>query len=244
MPVSKYQGHHFQFFSPSPRWRPGLPITSGQRIPIRRPAPPLRNKKLTIAAGFECNDGIILATDLEITGAAHKSLGGKSTVSCSNGNGVVIGGAGDYDVLAYACVEMTENVEGRDIASILKRLRGILKKIYLDHIHSCYEESDRYTTLQLLVGIVSGGQRRLYRSNRSVLRRVGPYAFQGIGIDLSSYLAKQWWPKDYPTSDEAIGLARKIIHEVGENVPYVGTTANIIRLDLSGHGSFEPNEEA
>jgi hypothetical protein len=211
------------------------------RIPRRRSPSSSRNRKLTIAAGFECTDGIILATDLEINWGGHKSMGGKSTFRDGKGNAVAIGGAGEYDVLAYACTEMTENIEGRDIASILKRLRGILKKIYLDHIQPCYEEADRYHILQLLIGIVSGGQRQLYCSNRSVLRRAAPYAFHGSGVDLAHYLAKKWWPKDYPTSSEGISLARKIIREVGENVPYVGTVANVIRLDLDGNGRFEPS---
>jgi hypothetical protein len=67
-------------------------------------------KSLTIAAGFECRDGLAFATDLEITDGIVKRSGAKSTPLRRGNKAPILAGAGYYDVLAYAC-EQTDRAE-------------------------------------------------------------------------------------------------------------------------------------
>ena len=192
---------------------------------------------MTIAAGLECSDGIILATDLEITQGQTKLIGGKSTYISRARKCVAVAGAGYYDELAYTCEVMTQGGLRNGIGSIAGQLRSRMREIYLDNIHPCYDEANRDSVVQLLVAIVASGQRKLYISHRSVLRRTGRYAFVGIGADLAHYLAKEW-KRDWEPMENAIPSMRELIMKVEDNVPYCGKGVNILKVDLDGNASY------
>jgi hypothetical protein len=192
---------------------------------------------MTIAAGLQCSDGLILATDLEITQGQTKMAGGKGTYISRAGKCVAVVGAGYYDELAYACEIMTDGGLANGVDSIVAQLRHRMRDIYLDHIHPSYDEAGRDGALQLLVGVVAGKKRGLYVSHRSILRRAGRYAFVGIGSDLAYYLARKW-PKDWKEMEDAIPSVRQLILEVEDNVPYCGKGVNIMLVKLSGDAGY------
>ncbi len=192
---------------------------------------------MTIVAGIECSDGLLLGTDLEITAGLSKRSGGKSTFVSQAGRTVAVAGAGYYDVLAYAAEQLTKGSVGRGMDNIVGQLRNRMKGVYMEHIHPCYDGPERDDALQLLVGIVVPKERRLYSSSRSILRRAGWYAFRGTGVDLAYYLADKW-PKDWPSMQDGVGLMRNVILEVSENVAYCGKGTSIIRIGLDGKAEF------
>lgn len=75
------------------------PFPHPQRSFYPRPKRLAERKAVTIAAGFQYLDGVILATDLEITESVLKRVGGKSMYYAIRGNTVAIAGAGNYDLL-------------------------------------------------------------------------------------------------------------------------------------------------
>lgn len=146
---------------------------------------------MTIAAGFNCIDGIILATDLEITESLVKRPGGKSTFEEEDGNAVA--GAGVYDLLTYACEVITSGIRGQNLKQLLKKVRRDIKDMYRQHIHPFYEPNERDGVLQVLVAIEVDYEcpPMLFKSSRSVLTQVAaPYEFVGIGRDLAYYIMK------------------------------------------------------
>jgi 20S proteasome alpha/beta subunit len=189
---------------------------------------------MTLSAGFECSDGLVLATDLEITHGGIKRLGPKSTWESTDGKALAIAGAGYYDVLAYACEQVAHAISAKTLEEVLAGARRNLFTVYAQHIHKFYEGNERDEALQLIVGLSGSSSRKLFVSSRSILRRVGPYVFVGYGAELAYFLVKQWWNPNYAIK-ECIDLARRIMQEVGENVPYVGKRANVTVLDLDGN---------
>jgi len=201
-----------------------------------------RRKAVTIAAGFECADGIVLATDLVVSDGMLKRLAGKSTFQTSGDRTLAIAGAGYYDVLAYACAGIVPAVTEGDCSSIIRKSRDALYDLWEQHIDPFYDRHEKDQVLQLIVGILdkSTTERQLYVSNRSILRRDGPYIFVGCGWHLAYYLAKQWWKAGGIYISECAELAERIIQEVGDNVPDVGNDANITTINFDGKVEIIP----
>jgi hypothetical protein len=254
-------------------WRPYPRPPMLTRIPFpllgRRPILPEKKepvgaKAVTIAAGFKCNDGIILATDLEITESTIKRVGGKSAYICIPGVGNVgIAGAGIYDVLAYACEVLSQRTRGNNLREILASLRGNIAKIYAEHIRPAYPRKEWGQALQLLVGIVTNAESeidwRLYSSAQTILRETGPYEFVGFGRDLAYYVTKTLTKRYASMKEEGlhrpkalegiehllpmketVPLVRKIISEVKENSPYCGQGSKILKVPWGEEPSYEP----
>lgn len=198
---------------------------------------------MTIAAGFICNDGLVLATDLEITEAMFKRVGGKSTCVSSEGRGVAVVGAGRYYLLAYACEQMTESIVWATVSEIVETLRQDMQRIYGEHIHSCFEDDQRDSALQMLIGVVADDDMGLWISDRGVLARTGPYDFVGMGRDLAFYIMKRRWPRDYPSLEQGVTLARETVLEIGESVRYCGKGANILTIGRDGKCSYRIPED-
>jgi hypothetical protein len=220
-----------------------------------------RIRPVTIAAGFKCSDGIVLATDLEITESMTKRISGKSAYFPVQNGFVGIAGAGSYDLLAYACEVIGDNVRGESPRAIIDGLRGNLKRLYREHVHPSYP-NDWPTALQLIVGVVFHTEDSLdfglYVSERNLLRKTGPYEFVGAGKELSYYVMKRLGKDlfrrrqrlgpgdpiedlfDLPAMDAVVPLSEQLISEVGENVPWCGREADILKIPCFEEPSYVP----
>jgi hypothetical protein len=212
---------------------------------------------VTIAAGFKCSDGIILATDLEITELMVKRAGGKSSFNTNQGNTVAVAGAGVYDLLAYACEVMTTGIGGQSFEKLTGKLRQDIRNIYRQHIHPFYEPHERDEALQLLLAVMVEDETvpTLFKSSRSLITQVAaPYEFVGIGKDLAYYVMvnrKEFLPKrdlrlyDWledlrlPSLDDALSLTRTVIQEVQKNVQGCGKGVAILKVPLIGEPNYE-----
>jgi hypothetical protein len=211
---------------------------------------------VTIAAGFQCIDGIILATDLEVTENVVKRIGGKSTFKTSGGCSVAVAGAGYYEMLMYACEILTAEIVGDTLEAIVRNLREELLDIYNKHIHCSYEPHERDGVLQLLVGVVAKDGNALYKSSRGTLARIAePYQFVGIGKDVGFYIMKnrneflakldlrvEDW--DYlvhlPAIDETVPIVKAVIEEIAQNVPNCGKGVRLLKVPIDAEPSYEP----
>ena len=197
-------------------------------------------KSVTIAAGFVCSDGLVVACDLEITEATIKRVGGKSTsVAFGKDSAIAITGSGRYDLLAFACEQLTKDIQGATIDEVEDWLRRRMRELYKMYIRPCYDTAELDSVLQLLVGIVVAGEKRIYISNRNVLRRTGPYDFTGAGRDLAFYLAERSKPVDgIPSLQETGKRSRELIREVSKNVPGCGQDVTVIAIGQNGCISY------
>jgi hypothetical protein len=180
-----------------------------------------------------------------------KRVSGKSTYFPVQNGFVGIAGAGYYDLLAYACEVMGDNISGESPRTIIDGLRRNLKRLYREYVQPSYP-NDLPTALYLIVGVMWHTQDSLdysiYVSERNLLRKTGPYEFVGIGKELSYYLMKklgkdlfkrrqQLGPEDpladiieLPPIDVVIPLSQKLIYELGENVVGCGRDADILKM--------------
>ena len=218
---------------------------------------------MSIAAGFKCSDGVILATDLEITEPSMlKRPGGKGTF-ISDGKGLNIGivGAGEYDVLAYACEIVLRDIYAETFEGVVDKLRRNLNRLYRNDIRAAWPEQEWGNLLQLLVGVTFKKGTLLdwglYMSDRSVLRRAGPYDFVGIGKELAYYIVGRkkrrldYFPENKDLSpdplDDFFGhapisktllLAKEVVTEVIEHVSYCGKGCNIMKIPYDGQPMY------
>jgi 20S proteasome alpha/beta subunit len=215
---------------PEPRrkaWHP-----PNRRLLFRRTA-------LTLAAGFECRDGLVFATDQEVTDGITKRLGAKSTHETHKRKALVLAGAGNYDLLGYACERIIPSVKAPDVIGVVANIRKSLHEVWKDDIDPFYAEQEKDQALHIVAGIAGPRHRSIYVSNRSVFARNKDYAFVGCGSSLAYYLAKQKWSYE-TTVKECVDMARWIVGQVGENTSGVGEVANITTVDMDGHVSFVP----
>jgi len=240
--------------------KPFIDLTLKQPYPLR-PQSTLRKKPVTIAAGFKCGDGILLATDLEITDSSIKRIGGKSTYfRTPEGALIAIAGAGYYDILAYACETMAADVTGNSIREIIEDVRRNLTDLYDEHVRPSYPQLyEQAEALKLIVAVIVGTQEsiedyRLYVSEQTVIREAEPYQFVGIGKDLAYYImrnvnrrrhfyrTKQDLRADdtietiiqFPLLNDVVPIAKRIISEVGKNVVSCGRQAKILKVPNTG----------
>ncbi|MDE2104939.1 MAG: hypothetical protein KGL39_47315 [Patescibacteria group bacterium] len=216
---------------------------------------------MTIAAGFECSDGLVLATDLEITAGAFKRTGGKSTYNSKNGRAVAIAGSGYYDVLAYACEVLgSKKISDIGFQEIVGEIQRSVRQLYKEYIRPMYSTEELNEVLQLLVGVVQNVSGEvfssgLYVSSRSILRKASPYEFVGIGRDLAFYLMQKrnlyqqakmqnLLPMGLvahlllPSVEEVVPIAKEVLLEVQNNVPYCGHGVTVLKVTSDGKASY------
>jgi hypothetical protein len=220
---------------------------------------------MTIAAGFICNNGLILATDLEITESMITRVGAKSTYfRPTKGSVVGIAGAGDHHLLAHACEIMAERVIGPTFQEMVSQARKILAEIYKQHVRPSYPSEQWSSALQLIVGVVATESNTLdyglYVSEKTVLAQFAPYAFVGAGRELGYYLMKRMHVPDHPDAllvqqdlrqdglneiihgasiAQLVPFVQQVMSEIEENVAYCGKGIKILRIPFVGDASYD-----
>lgn len=202
------------------------------------PPKPREEKKMTIAAGFKCENGLVMATDTELTNGSFKTHGGKgSLVKFGEDCVVAVVAAGYYDYLALACEEICEASYGRAAEEIKHSIKTAIYEIYSKHIHPFFPEQESAGVLQVLVGIVVPGDIEpvsLLRSYKSILREAGPYDFVGAGESVARFLMGRKKTYSWPPIKEVSKTAFEIISTVKKNVPSCGGGTNLWQIREDG----------
>jgi hypothetical protein len=180
----------------------GPPRPNLKRIPLPQPLKhkrypwekPKEMRKMSIAVGVVCLDGIVVGVDLQYSTDFVKTAGRKIFVlkrsyetdtQCS----IVIAAAGSPDS-AKKIVERIEEVLPKQIefSDLVDSIETALADVFGKHIDSAPESERNGLHVDLLVAARIGPHCKLYRSNRTMLIEEEHYACIGMGLYLGHYV--------------------------------------------------------
>jgi 20S proteasome alpha/beta subunit len=196
---------------------------------LRRPAPypkrlERRKPPMTIAAGFFCQDGIVICADSEVSTDFEKFDESKIFTQNPDGAGdaptVVFAGSGWLDFVKMT-VDKVRNesafvTHGYEVEEILEKT---ILNVHRKHIR--YYPVEPKPFFSLLVGIRDQNSLSLFLTAGTAVNRVPEYACIGVGDTLAHYLSRGLTPQR-ESSQEAALLAVQILDQVKKNVPGCG----------------------
>lgn len=184
-------------------------------------------KRMTIALGFRCTDGVVLAADSQYTEGIAKLNGQKIFPIASNGYyGLTIAGSGGVPSLKGIVREIKKRLK-RDVglnaasfADIQILIENSLCAYYPKHIDSAPKDKQDDLGVQLLIGIwISGAGTQLFETFRTTAFKVDHHRCIGVGSHLAEYLNDVFFP---PGGRPSVRLAEPLAaYIVGRSKQYV-----------------------
>jgi hypothetical protein len=99
---------------------------------------------MTIAAGFHCDDGVVLCTDSQHTVGQSKFYDEKIYTALSKNGIVCVAGAGDSEHIKYVTQEIAKNIEGKNpnIDQINLAIDQVVSKTFSSHFAPIRQSGD------------------------------------------------------------------------------------------------------
>ncbi len=172
---------------------------------------------MTIAAGFHCQDGVLLCADSMYVGGTkvHQPklfgyvVGGQEVVdSCSFA--IALAGHENYGKMAIEdCVEEIKNcpADRRSARNIKQALRKAVKKINDDYVDTRPESHERENAkfdLIIAAWLPRGGGLRMFKSSGPAVLDADSYHCTGIGAYLGDYLMHNVFNRSMRVQDAAL----------------------------------------
>ena len=203
---------------------------------------------MTVAVGFMCTDGIVLAADREVSTASLKIDGPKVWYFRYPPNAthpvlrVGVAGAGDYAFIKYASElidrQLRDWVEQHGQATmdeVNAIVQGVINDIHHNHLYPIGQPHER-PNIDLLIGIsISDGRIRLARSSLTSITNVCDYEAVGIGSDLANFIVKRSY-KSRVTVTNAVFWAAQVLMHAKHYVPGCGGSSDVVVL-FKGFGA-------
>jgi hypothetical protein len=190
-----------------------------------------KEKQMTIAVGFRCVDGVVLAADSQYTEGIAKLYGQKIFPIQSNGYyALTIAGSGGVPSLK-GIVDHIKNslkmqiganrVTIKDLASVIE---DVLRAYYPKYIDSVPKAKRADCVVQLLAAIwVAGRGTRLFETYRTFVTEVSEHRSLGVGSWLVEYLRDMFFPPGHrPTVEVAKPLAAYMVWAAKEYIEACG----------------------
>lgn len=219
---------------------PKLSVDRRPRPPKPKPEQRRRERKLTIATGFRCSDGVLLCADTEHTlGDQLKFSSSKISVIDAKGLMVAIAGAGDAAFIRMAFEKAVDRVLACDeIESIKGAIEETILDIHDKHIRLYPGEQKPY--FDLLVAAWTEKERRatLLRTSSTAIVDGGLYECIGMETGLAHYLIDKLYRAGISTKYAAF-LAVNVLQQTKKYTPYCGGASHIMILDNDGHLAME-----
>jgi hypothetical protein len=215
--------------------KPHYPIPKPQR---------LRREYVTIAAGFVCEDGVVLCADTEETGSGFKRRVIKLQTmpngppSSRNEPVAVFTGSGDAAFVDEVIEEMWNGVLDsgeQELVKIIKRLQYENRR-YHTTIYHCYPSATRPELLpeaDLLFAVWAKDGFGLFRARGTMFSRVRKYAAIGCGGELSDYICED----AHRSTDETVRAFCLAVYMLRQTTTYVsgcGGESHIAVLTKNG----------
>ena len=184
---------------------------------------------MTIAVGFRCVDGVVLAADSLYTDGPAKLYGPKIFPIPSNGlYAMTVAGAGGVPSLKA----IVQDIRGRlkrytgppDFAGLQRLIEAALCAYYPKHIDSAPRDKQDDLSVSLLIAIwtVSEGA-RLFESCRTTVFEVTEHRCIGVGSYLAAYLDDVFCPNSvWPNVVLGEALASYIVGRSRKFVQFCG----------------------
>ena len=191
---------------------------------------------MTIAAGFVCIDGIVIAADSEhsVVRSERGPIFGVSKREYE----VILTGTGTSHLIRMAFDELCDVVDEKDnIRTIRTKIKEVVSNICQQHIFSLYQANDsRRPSFDLLIAVkmrTREGDKQLFKTTDAALSTVDHCDFVGTGSSLAISLAS-WLYDQKLTTDVTKVVARQILHWVRKHTPSCGQTTLAVTLRDSG----------
>jgi hypothetical protein len=212
--------------------------------PPRQPIKRLQKKKrMTIAVGFACKDGIVLAADTkESYGEEHtyvEKISVRDIGECQFG----IAGSGYDYILDYITPRIMEAIiKGNPWPSMndcFLELEKLMGQLYSGKPLKAYPRdsaADIYTSSLLAIRLKSSAQPVLFSINSSLVTSVPEFAVIGYGP--MKEMAREMWSLDL-TVEQASKAALYLIYDTKRRSGAVGGVTNILKLFNDGRADWE-----
>lgn len=207
---------------------------------------------MTVAVGFHCTDGLVLAADSELSNSTIKFSGTKAWIyRYPKGTAdpvplaqVAIVGAGDAAFLQYA----SERIDGAldDYVSGLRAgaavtmpainsiVQGVVNDIHHNHLYPVSQFAGERPAIQLIIGVwLRSGRIRLMRTNLTAITKVWDYEASGSGSDLANFIIKRFYGGRVAIS-QAVFIASEALKHAKDFVPGCGGQTNVIVMYQNG----------
>lgn len=193
---------------------------------------------MTIAAGFCCKGGLVLAADSEMTiPESLKYEDFKVAKLDFEGLKGGISGAGDWEYIQMAFRKVMARLQANPINPQLAVEETVLE-VYNNHI-AAYPYEPR-PSFDLLLGIRErDGLCSLIKSSHTAVRRSLTFEFLGVGAVLGRYLADAMYDIGMSLRQAAL-MAIYILRLAKKYVPGCGGHSDILVVDTSGNMEFLP----
>jgi 20S proteasome alpha/beta subunit len=201
-----------------------------------------KEERMTIAVGFKCIDGVVLATDSQYSDDPAKTTGQKVFPIWSNGHyALTIAGAGFPDSIKGIARDM-ELVLGKTIGSreagsaeIIRTIERVLRSFHAKHIDTAPPEERLELSVQLLIGLWTEREgTKLFGVNRTIAAEVSSHLSVGYGSYLTEYICDALIPSGWIGVEQATALAAYIVWTAKKYVKYCGGPTGIRVLSDSG----------
>jgi len=207
---------------------------------------------MTIALGFQCTDGMVLAADSEISNAFVKMPGTKAWVYKYAGQadgspyalqlGIV--GAGNAAFIQYASERIHDAFEEFfDKRATITRpeakslLQGVINEIHSTHLYPAAQTAEP-PSVEMVIGMWFGDRSlRLCRTYLTSVTKVWNYEAVGIGSALANFIIKRFYAGRV-TIAQAVFIATEVLLHVKGNVPGCGGETQIIAMYKKGTVGF------
>jgi 20S proteasome alpha/beta subunit len=205
-----------------------------------------KENRVTIAVGFRCFDGVVIATDSQYTLDIAKGRGQKIFPIPTNGHyALTIGGAGASDQIKWTVAEiersLAKEIGARRTTSeeIREVIEAVLQRSYAAHVDTAPEDERVWLEYGLLIGIWTAHERTiLYKSARTIVTEVAYPNHVGLGIGsyLTDFVLAALFDKSWKLYvDEAASVSAYIVTAAKDHVEGCGGDTFVRILDDEGH---------
>jgi 20S proteasome alpha/beta subunit len=202
-------------------------------------------ERMTLVAGFQCRDGLLMCADMEEVTAASSRQISKLAYRATDGWSLVITGAGSAAVIENAIGRLwslaPSKIAQYNEHQMQDLITGVLKTVHKKYI---WPDIRHDHSINLIVGYAStnGMQRALWVTHDLVPMPETKFVCAGIGEDLANYWADRLWHSNYSEA-QAVRVATFIFHEVKTHVRDVGQGTEFWMLRRGGHNKKYPRHE-
>lgn len=196
-----------------------------------------RRKRMSIAIGVVCTDGLVLGTDLEYTGSYEKFPGKKLWQLCPDrGKSILLTGAGNpvsIDHVRRIAEDEIRRTKRDSWMDIVSAVETGLRSLYSLHIDPAPKESQVELEIWVMLAVRDGVQFRLFHNDRSVLGEVEKLNCSGMGLYVGYTMLDLLLP-NYCSTDLASEVVSYILALSKEWTANVGKGSNVHMLYHTG----------
>lgn len=191
---------------------------------------------MTIAAGFVCNDGLVLCADTEVSLSSFKISGVKAYIAPDGPVKAGIVGAGWTDGITWFRDRLADSIDHvSNIPQAQALIEDLLAEIYRKHIYP--DPHGHRNDFEMLIGLWTDGHTRLLKTAKTAVIQVSYFEALGTGWELASYFLDRMYSPTQSTWT-GIALATHMLMHVKKHVQGCGGESHIIHLKNNGHCDF------